>query len=274
MMGDEIQDFFKTGLEVAKEAGERVKTDFYRNKKIEVKENFADLVTETDKAVEDLIMSKLGQKFPSHKFIGEETVSAGGHCELTDDPTWIIDPIDGTTNFVHGIPHTCISIGLAVNKQIVAGIVHCPILEETYTAIKGHGAFCNSDKLSVSHNQELKGGVVIIEGGTSRVKEILDAKINNTKALIENCHGIRAYGSAAINMCCVARGSHAAYLEHGIHVWDIAAGKLIVEEAGGVVFDPSGDSLDIMNRRVLAACNKEVAGQISKIITNISLERD
>ncbi|XP_045193592.1 inositol monophosphatase 1-like isoform X2 [Mercenaria mercenaria] len=274
MMGDEIQEYFKTGLEVAKEAGERVKTDFYKIKKIEMKENYADLVTETDKAVEDLIMLRLSKKYPSHKFIGEETVSAGGHCELTVDPTWIIDPIDGTTNFVHGIPHTCISIGLAVNKQIVAGIVHAPVLGETYTAIKGHGAFCNDDKLSVSAIQELKRGVVIIEGGTSRVPEVLDPKISNVKSIIENCHGVRAYGSAAINMCFVARGTHAAYLEHGIHVWDIAAGKLIVEEAGGVVCDPCGDTLDLMNRRVLAACNKEVAGQISKITTNISLERD
>lgn len=273
-MGDEVQEFFKTGLAVAKEAGERVKTDFYRNKKIEMKENFADLVTETDKAVEDLIMSKLGQKYPSHKFIGEETVSAGGHCELTDDPTWIIDPIDGTTNFVHGIPHTCISIGLAVNKEVVAGIVHCPILSETYTAIKGQGSFCNEEKLSVSTLHELEKGVVILEGGTSRVPGVLDTKIQNVKSIIENSRGIRAYGSAAINMCYVARGSHDAYMEHGIHVWDIAAGKLIVEEAGGVVCDPSGESLDLLNRRVLAACNKDIATQLSKVVTNITLERD
>ncbi|KAL4234992.1 hypothetical protein ACF0H5_006632 [Mactra antiquata] len=247
-MGDEIQEYFKHALMVAKEAGERVKTDFYRNKNISVKENFADLVTETDTAVEELIVAKLKQRFPDHKFIGEEAVSAGGHCELTDSPTWIIDPIDGTTNFVHSVPHTCISIGLAVNKEIVAGIVHGPILGETFTAVKGHGAFCNDVKLSVSTIQDLKQGLVIIEGGTSRVPGVLDTKIANLKKVVENCHGIRAYGSAALDMCFVAKGSHEAYVEHGIHVWDIAAGKLIVEEAGGIVCDPSGKlySLDIL----------------------------
>lgn len=273
-MGDEVQAFFKFALTVTREAGERVKTDFYANKKIAVKENFADLVTETDHAVEEMIMSKLGQKFPSHKLIGEETVSAGGHCVLTDDPTWIIDPIDGTTNFVHGIPHTCISIGLAVNKEIVAGIVHCPILGETYTAVRGQGAYCNDEKLGVSNIHELSKSVVVLEGGTSRIPEILQTKMHNMKAVIENCHGIRCYGSAAYNMCQVARGCEEVYMEHGIHVWDIAAGKLIVEEAGGVVVDPSGSPVDLFNRRVLAACNSSVAEQMSKIITNIDLERD
>lgn len=273
-MADEIQDFYRTALDVTKEAGERVRADFYRNKNIEVKENFADLVTETDKAVEDLVINKLKQKYPSHKFIGEETVSAGGHCELTSDPTWIIDPIDGTTNFVHGVPHTCISVGLAVNQQIVIGVVHCPIVGETYSAVKGQGAFCNGEKLSVSSIQDLKKAVVIVEGGTSRNPGILETKIANLKSIVENSHGIRAYGSAAMNMCFVARGSHEAYLEHGIHVWDIAAGKLIVEEAGGYVCDPSGESLDMMNRRVLAACNKDIAGQLSRVTANITMERD
>lgn len=273
-MGDEIQEFFKFALSVTREAGERVKTDFYANKKIAVKENFADLVTETDHAVEEMLMSRLGQKFPEHKFIGEETVSAGGHCILKDDPTWIIDPVDGTTNFVHGILHTCISVGLAINKEVVAGIVHCPILGETYTAVRGQGAYCNDEKLSPSTVQDLNESVIILEGGTSRIPKVLQTKMHNMKSVIENCRGIRAYGSAAYDMCQIARGCGEAYMEHGIHVWDIAAGKVIVEEAGGVVTDPSGGCLDLFNRRVLAACNSSLAQQMSKILTNIDLEKD
>jgi len=273
-MGDEIQEFFQTAKLVAEEAGRVVKEAFYNIKNIEVKTNFADLVTETDKAVEDMIIAKLTEKYPSHKFIGEETVSAGNKCELTDDPTWIIDPIDGTTNFVHGIPHTCISIGLAVDKQIVAGIVHCPIVEEMYTAVKGQGAFCNGKKLAVSAITEISKSAIIAEGGTSRDPVELQTKMDNTKSLIQKCHGVRMYGSAAMNMCMVARGSHEAYLEYGIHVWDIAAGKLVVEEAGGVVVDPTCAPIDIMNRRVLAACSQNIADEISKAVAHITLERD
>ncbi|XP_052233007.1 inositol monophosphatase 1-like isoform X1 [Dreissena polymorpha] len=273
-MAHNIEEYFGFAKEMANEAGKRVKTDFYKNKNILVKENFADLVTETDKAVEDLIFGRIKEKYPTHKCIGEETVSASGHCELTDEPTWIVDPVDGTTNFVHGVPHTCISIGLTINKQPMLGIVHAPILEETFSAMKGHGAFCNETKLSVSTINELNRSVVILEGGTSRVPEILDTKIANIKSVIGHCHGIRCYGSAAINMCYVARGSHEAYVEHGIHVWDIAAAAVIVQEAGGVVCDPSGGELDLLNRRVLAACNKTLAGQLSAITTNIDMGRD
>ncbi|XP_052819123.1 inositol monophosphatase 1-like [Mya arenaria] len=176
--------------------------------------------------------------------------------------------------YVFRVPHTCISIGMAINKQPVLGVVNAPILGEMYTAVKGQGAFCNGTKISVSTISELNRSVVILEGGTSRVPEILKTKVGNIKAVIENCHGIRCYGSAAINMCYVARGSHEAYMEHGIHVWDIAAGVVILEEAGGVVLDPSGGELDLMNRRVLAGCSRTVAEQLSAITQNIDMERD
>lgn len=154
------------------------------------------------------------------------------------------------------------------------GIVYAPIRNDMFQAIKGQGAFLNDERLFVSKETALSKCAIIVEGGTSRFPEILATKIQNLKACVENCHGIRAYGSAALDMCFVAQGNHEAYVEHGIHVWDIAAGKIIVEEAGGVVLDPSGGPLDLMNRRVLAACNESVAKQLSKIIENITMERD
>ncbi|KAK3610037.1 hypothetical protein CHS0354_032394 [Potamilus streckersoni] len=273
-MDHNIHEYYETAIAVAKEAGEVVKDGFYKEKKVDIKTSFADLVTETDQAVEQLIMSRFSSKFPTHKFIGEETVAGGKKCEFTDDPTWIVDPIDGTMNFVHGIPHVSISIALAINKEIVVGIVHCPILDTMYTSMKGQGAMCNGKKISVSKISDLSQSVVIIEGGNARSGNEAKTKSNNHLKIIQSSHGIRAYGSAAIDMCLVARGQGEAYIEYGIHIWDIAAGILIVQEAGGVVVDPKGGPVDLVSRRVLCASSKTIAGQISAVVEHIDLERD
>ncbi|KAL3182849.1 hypothetical protein MRX96_034486 [Rhipicephalus microplus] len=146
----DIERFFCKALELVKESGVVVQRAIGEGKQIEMKSEFTDLVTQYDRQVEQLLIGKLREEYPNHKFIGEESVAAGIKSELTNDPTWIIDPIDGTMNFVHGFPVVAVSVALAVQKEIVVGIVYNPALDKMYTAVKGHGSFCNGTRLSVS----------------------------------------------------------------------------------------------------------------------------
>ncbi|XP_069113731.1 inositol monophosphatase 1-like isoform X1 [Argopecten irradians] len=273
-MDHNYQDYLKTAVEVARKAGEMVKESYYVDKSVCTKESFADLVTVTDQAVEKMIIDSLTQKYPTHKFIGEESVSEGKKCDWTDDPTWIIDPIDGTANFVHSISNNCVCIGLSVNRKIVVGVVYLPITDQMYTAVKGQGAFCNDKRISVSKVSDLKNAMVYTEAGNSRQPEAVLTKIENMKNIVFASHGIRCLGSAAVNMCMIAQGSGDAYIEYGIHIWDIAASGIIVEEAGGVLMDPSGSEVDFLSRGVLCASTPGVAAGISKIIKPVEFERD
>ncbi|XP_076112936.1 inositol monophosphatase 1-like isoform X2 [Mytilus galloprovincialis] len=271
----ELQDYLKTATGVAKEAGEVVREAFYKEKSLQTKSNYADLVTETDQAVEKQIIYSLKEKYPTHKFIGEESVAGGHKTEWTDDPTWIIDPIDGTTNFVHQIPHTCVCIGLSIKKQMVVGVVYAPILNEMYTGAKGQGAFCNGERISTSQQNDLKQAIIYLEGGSSREQDVLRRKFNIYHKVVETTHGTRTLGSAAMNMVNVAKGSGDAYVEYGLHIWDFAASGVILLEAGGAMIDPAGGPVDFLSRRVLCASSQSLADQLSTTIPeHIEMERD
>lgn len=275
MSSTEIQDYLTTAVEIAKQTGEVVREAFFKDKSLQTKSTFADLVTETDQAVEKQIINSFKEKYPTHKFIGEESVADGHKIEWTDDPTWIIDPIDGTTNFVHKIPHTCICIGLAIKKQMEVGVVYAPILDQMFTAVKGQGAYCNGERMSTSKQTDLKQAVIYLEGGNARDPELLRKKCDIYKTVLESSHGIRTLGSAAMNMLNVAKGCGDAYVEYGIHIWDIAASGLVVLEAGGALIDPEGGPIDFCRRRVLCASSQSLADQLSKVIPeHIQLERD
>lgn len=268
------QECFDTAIELVKTAGVLVRDAIKKKKTIEIKSSAVDLVTESDKAVEKLLISGLMSTFPDHKFIGEESVAAGEKCVLTDDPTWIIDPIDGTMNFVHSFPHTCISVGLWVNKAAEVGIIYNPILEQMFTAIKGKGAFLNGEKISTSGETDLSKSLVFAEVGSSRDSEKMDTVITNFTTLLSKVHGVRSMGSCTLNMCYVAMGGGDVYFEFGIHAWDLAAASLVVTEAGGVVIDTEGGPFDLMRRRVLCASTQELAEKISKILKQYQPERD
>ncbi|XP_075161186.1 inositol monophosphatase 1-like [Haematobia irritans] len=232
------------------------------------KQGDIDLVTETDQEVEKLLMNGIREHFPDHKFIGEEESSAeGAPKKLTDSPTWIIDPVDGTMNFVHAFPHSCISVGLVVNKITELGIIYNPMLQQRFTARRGKGAFYNDKPIKVSGQTELAKALITSEFGTSRDVEKMQVVKENFEKMAGKAHGIRALGSAALNMSMVALGAADANYEFGIHAWDVCAGDLIVREAGGVVIDPAGGDFDMMSRRVLAASSIELAKEIAKTLT-------
>ncbi|XP_045464930.1 inositol monophosphatase 1 [Harmonia axyridis] len=263
-MSSDAETFFNNALSVAKQAGEMIKSNFNnRNKTVNIKSCDIDLVTETDRAVEELVIKTLSKQFPDHLFIGEESTADGKKVELTDAPTWIIDPIDGTLNFVHLFPHSCISLALFIKKEPVVAIIYNPMLEQLFTAQKNKGAFYNNKEMKVSGKLNLNEALIMYEIGTSRDADRKKVSMQNIDTLIDIAHGMRSTGSAALNMAMVALGAADAYFEFGIHVWDIAAGELLVTEAGGVIMDPSGGTIDRLSRRVLVASSKQLAEQLS-----------
>ncbi|KAG9147417.1 hypothetical protein Leryth_019654 [Lithospermum erythrorhizon] len=160
-----------------------IRKGFHQTKNVEHKGE-VDLVTETDKACKDLIFNYLKQKFPSHKFIGEETTAAYGITELTDEPTWIVDPLDGTTNSVHGFPFVCVSIGLTIGKFPTVGVVYNPVIDELFTGVEGKGAFLNGKPIKVSCQSELVKSLLATEAGTKRDKLTLDASTSRIRSLL------------------------------------------------------------------------------------------
>jgi len=244
-------------LEVARqaaiEAGALIKAAWNEPRQVDEKSSAADLVTETDKKCEGAIKKILVDAFPTYTFIGEEETAALGRVpELTDAPSWLVDPVDGTTSFVHRFPFCCVSIALAVERKVVAGIVYNPVLDELYEATAGGGARLNGEKILCSDASTLASSIFITELGSRRDEEFLDACFARMRSIAAATRGFRSCGSCALNLCSVASGRADGYYEIGLGgPWDMAAGALILEEAGGKVSDPAGGPLNIMSRRVL-----------------------
>lgn len=274
-----LDDCYSTAVDLARKAGEIVLEGYKAMEtknfsSIETKASDIDLVTEYDKKVEDFLFSGLKDRFPDHKFIGEESASVSKSIVLTDDPTWVIDPIDGTMNFVHRFPYSAICIGLLINKQVEIGIVYHVAPNQMYTARRGQGAYCDKEKLKVSPQTALADSLVIAELGGHRDPALIAIVLENMRNVQLKSHGIRMMGSAALNMCMVAKGVAQSYYEFGIHIWDMAASSIIVTEAGGVVVDPCGGEFDLLARRLVCACCSTVAKEVSSIIEPLIFERD
>uniref|UniRef100_A0A1B6M2Y5 Inositol-1-monophosphatase n=1 Tax=Graphocephala atropunctata TaxID=36148 RepID=A0A1B6M2Y5_9HEMI len=273
-MAHNLEKYFEVVMKITKEAGKLVRQKIWEVKTVQTKSCAVDLVTETDQQVEKMLIDEISSYFPDHKFIGEESTAEGKKIELTDAPTWIIDPIDGTMNFVHGFPHVCISIGLLVNKESEIGIIYNPVLEQLFTARKGQGAFYNDRPMKVSDKKEMSESLLAVEFGTSRNPEKMEVMLQNVKKLYPLVHGMRSLGSAALNIANVALGGLDAYCEFGIHAWDMAAGEIIVREAGGVVIDPTGGPFDLMSGKILCASTKELADELSASLHQYTPPRD
>ncbi|KAL0443024.1 UNVERIFIED_CONTAM: putative MO25-like protein [Sesamum latifolium] len=249
-----LEDFLAAAVDAAKKAGEIIRSGFYETKHVEHKGQ-VDLVTETDKACEELVFNFLKQRFPDHKFIGEETTAACGASELTHEPTWIVDPLDGQLTLCTGkFPFVCVSIGLTIERVPTVGVVYNPIMDELFTAIHGKGAFLNGKPIKASSQSELVKSLLVTEAGTKRDKPTLDASTNRISSLLLKVRSLRMTGSCALNLCGIACGRLDLFYEQGFGgPWDVAAGAVIVTEAGGLVFDPSGKDFDITSQRVAAS---------------------
>lgn len=274
-MIDQWQDCMDFCVEVTKRAGQMIREALQKDIAVMEKSSPVDLVTETDQRVEKHIISSIREKYPTHSFIGEESVAAGAPSILTDNPTWIIDPVDGTTNFVHRFPFVAVSIGFTVRKVIEFGIVYSCVEDKMYTARRGQGAFCNGEPIKVSGQQDIKQSMVLTEMNFKTDPEQFNTMMNNMRTILSiPVHGIRSPGSAAVNMCLVACGAADAYYHMGIHCWDMAGGAAVVTEAGGVIMDISGGPFDLMSRRLIIASSRAIAERLVKEIKEFPVGRD
>lgn len=209
------------------------------------------LVTKTDHQSEEIIISEIQKAFPKHGIIAEESERINTESEYQ----WIIDPLDGTTNFVHGYPSFGISIGILHNSEIICGIVKELPSNRTYSAIKGKGAFCDGKQIHVSDANSLSESLLVTGFGYEH-GEKWSANMELFKQFTDITHGVRRLGAAAVDLCHVACGNVEGYWEFDIKPWDIAAGVLLVQEAGGIVTKMDGSNYSIHNPQILATNGK------------------
>ncbi|SGZ55465.1 CIC11C00000002705 [Sungouiella intermedia] len=250
----EIEDF---AVELAEAAGNILIVESRKrhdSKDIKLKMNAVDIVTETDEKVEKFIHDSIAARYPDHDFVGEESYSAGQSKKylVTDKPTWVVDPLDGTVNYVHLFPMICVSVGFCLGGKPVAGAIHAPFLNQTYSAHLGGGAWLNKSVQLPLQLQPLpaeapKGCIFACEWGKDR-RNIPQLNLTRKVASFVNmaaqtgedslpgmCHGVRSMGSASLDLCFVASGAFDIWWEGGCWEWDVCAGFIIVEEAGGII---------------------------------------
>ncbi len=232
---------------LAREAGELMRADSKRPARVMFKGRI-DLVTETDLAVEKFLKENLKPLLPEADFLAEESAGGAGLSELT----WVIDPLDGTTNFAHGLPFVATSIGLWRRDRIVLAVINCPFLNECFTARLGGGAFCNGESISVSGAETLER-TLLATGFPYDFKDREDLLLRRLARALPRVQGVRRCGAAAIDLAYVAAGRFDAYYEGWIAPWDSAAGWLLVEEAGGRVSALNGAPYDIYSPHILAS---------------------
>src|SRR5690554_609127 len=218
--------------------------------KVEFK-GFNDMVTYVDKAAEQIIVEKLQKLLPEAGFITEE----GTNTTVGEVYNWIIDPLDGTTNFIHDLPFYAVSIGLQQNEEIVLGVVYEITRSECFYAAKGKGAFCNETPIQVSTAADLST-CLVATGFPYDMGDYTDAYMAILKDLTERSHGFRRLGSAALDLCYVAAGRVDGYFQHNLKPYDVAGGLIIVQEAGGIVSDFQGGSNYIFGGEMVATNGK------------------
>jgi len=249
-------------IETAKKAGDILMTFFQKEYKISYKEkNERNIVTEADKASELFIINKIKTQYPTHDILAEES---GAHNIENADYRWIIDPLDGTNNFSHTHPFFAVSIGLEYKKEIILGVVYAPIFQELFYAEKSKGAFLNNKQIKVSKRQTLKKSLTSTGFPPSERQQNLPYFLH----MLDKTQGLRRCGAAAIDLCYIAAGRLDGFWEFGLSPWDIAAAKIIIEEAGGKVTNLNGSTLDLEGKTILAT-NKTIHEEMRKELSQI-----
>jgi myo-inositol-1(or 4)-monophosphatase len=246
MTSNHSQDLISPMQSMAREAGSLLMSYFDRQIKIEYKGD-ADLVTVADRKSEALILERIRAQFPTHDVMGEE----GARIESGSDYKWYVDPLDGTTNFAHGFPVFCVSLGVQFRGQGAAGVIYDPTRDEMFTAQAGSGADLNGKKIHVSGTSRLAD--CLIGTGFPSHKRHKNPNIHFYHQLTLRTHGVRRAGSAALDLCNVACGRFDGFWEFNLNPWDTAAGVLIAEEAGARITNFSGDPFQLDSRETLAS---------------------
>lgn len=271
-------------------AGSKIRSvslDSSSSSQLTMKSSSTDLVTETDKQCEELVMAHIRHHFPTHKIIGEED-SGSERYELTDDETWTVDPIDGTTNFCHRLKLSCVIISFLKKKEVLVGVIYDPYADELFYAVKGSGAFMtkkgmsnsgNDDKdiipIHVSQTKTITNAVISLDPGYGRDSVAVERFTAVQKAILSrSVRHVRVIGSTGLNMAWVACGRYDCAFEEGSwegnrgpKIWDFAAGSLLVKEAGGITRDlecqlTDDKPLDLLGRSFFCASNEVLANEI------------
>ena len=257
-----MQPTLNIAIHAAREAGKIILRNIDRvdSLTIETKEK-NDYVSEVDRMAEQEIMATIRDRYPNHAIIGEES----GHSKGRDDEyEWIIDPLDGTTNFLRGFPHYCISIAMRHKGRLEIGVIYDPIRDELFCAGRGNGAMLNDRKIRVSNLTSFESAL-LVTGFPFRENQNIDTYLATLREVMLHTSGIRRAGSAALDLAYVAAGRSDGFWEFGLNIWDIAAGCLLVQEAGGLVGDHVGGHAHLETGNIVAA-NAKIFRLILKAI--------
>ncbi len=249
-------------VKACRKASKPLIRDFGEVEKLQVSlKGPGDFVTNCDKKVEKILINELQIARPNYSILSEEI----GEINNDSKCKWIIDPIDGTANFLHGIPHFAISVGLEENNEIIAGIIYDPIKDEMFIAEKGNGSYLNNQRMRVSSRSKLKDCVVFTGGPRQNAgnKNIVLKEYNNFSSEVDT--PIRKMGSAALDMAYVAAGRCDGYWQRNLNYWDVAAGIVIVKEAGGFVTDFDGNNKYVENKSIIAT-NAKIGDQMREVL--------
>jgi len=243
---EELAKIKEVAVSVAQEAGNYARQRMGHLKQVSQKSGRTDLVTDVDKKCEEIIIDRIKKDFPAHSILAEES---GEHSREAAHK-WVIDPLDGTTNYAHSFPVFCVSIGVMLNDKVKLGVVYDPSREELFMAEDGKGAFLNGKKIKVSGTKALQDSLVVTGFAYNIQGKI--ANVEYFKKMLEITQAIRRLGSAALDLCYVACGRFDGFWEFGLNPWDMAAGQLVVKEAGGIVTTMRGGPFDIFKKDITA----------------------
>lgn len=247
-----------TAIQAAKASGKIQKKGWGRKHTVQFKDDI-NLVTEVDKACEAVILKIISKKFPTHDFLAEESgeilARSSRMGQRSPHYKWIIDPLDGTTNYAHTFPAFCTSIGLEHQGKMLLGVVYDPLRDEMFTAVHGRGAYLNGKKIHVSCVSILKRSL-LATGFAYNVQKVFNNNLNHFSNFIMRTQAVRRMGAAAIDLCYVACGRFDGFWEMELWPWDVSAASLILQEAGGKVSMFDGSSFDIYGKQIIASNGK------------------
>lgn len=254
----------QAAIAAAREAGALLRDAFGQSHTVTLKQSAIDLVTEMDQAANTLIIERLQTAYPGYGFYTEESPAIRG----TADAHWLIDPLDGTTNYVHGYPFFAVSIALEQAGQLAVGVVYNPISDELFAAQRGHGATLNGRPIHVSEASTLRDSL-LASGFPYNAWESENDNATEWQQFLKRVRSLRCDGSSALDLCFVACGRTDGYWEHELDPWDVAAGALIVMEAGGRVTDYQGEDKFISNKQIVAA-NPSVHTEMLAVLRSLA----
>lgn len=238
-------------IDISKEAGEIIREGFGKKLTLEYKSNVSDFVTNIDNEAENKIINFIKKEYPTHNIIAEESGEARNGSEYT----WVVDPLDGTMNFAHGLPIFSVSIAVMKKNEIVFGVIYDVMNNIVYSTEKGSGAYQNGKVIKVSGNMDLEKSL-LVTGFPYNIKDNPDNAIERFSRFLTNSRGVRRLGSAAIDLCYVANGTFDGFWEVNLQPWDMAAGILLVAEADGLVSNFQNEKIDIFSKQLLATNGK------------------